>query len=120
MPNRRMNFGKCYRKVGRLTYLNLQKKHNRTTKYDSEYAMGRLIRRRVGRYAVNQNKKQYGPLFGVKKTMFDKSCKRKNIIYYKANNGNASDFIFWKKNYGGSINLTISGKNCNVNACDNK
>ena len=115
-----MNFGKCYRKVGRLAYLNLASKPNVTRDYGNGDAIARTIRRRVGRFSTNGQKKLYGPLFGLKKTMFDKSCKGKNTIYYKANKGNASDVIFWRKNYVGSKNLTVSGKNCNFKACSNK
>ena len=112
-----MNFGKCYRKVGRLAYLNLQNKPNVTRYYGSEDAIARTIRRRVGRFSTIGLKKNYGPLFGLKKTFFDNSCRKTNLIYYNANAGDASDVTFWKKNYGGSRNLTVSGKNCNFIPC---
>jgi len=112
-----MNFGKCYRKVGRLAYLNKQEKPNQTKDYASEDARTRAIRRRVGRFSTNADKKNYGPLFGLKKTLFDNSCNGKNKVYYTANSGDASDVTFWRKNYVGSKNLTVSGKNCNTTAC---
>jgi hypothetical protein len=117
MPCGKMNFGKCYRKVGRLAYLNQQDKPNLTKDYASEDARARAIRRRVGRFSTNGVKINYGPLFGLKKTLFDNSCSGKNKVYYTANSGDASDVTFWRKNYGGSKNLTVSGKNCNTTAC---
>ena len=117
MPFGKMNFGKCYRKVGRLAYLNKQEKPNQTKDYASEDARTRAIRRRVGRFSTNADKKNYGPLFGLKKTLFDNSCNGKNKVYYTANSGDASDVTFWRKNYVGSKNLTVSGKNCNTTAC---
>lgn len=117
MPCGNMNFGKCYRKVGRLAYLNQQEKPNLTKDYASEDARARAIRRRVGRFSKNGTKKNYGPLFGVKKNLFDNSCNGKETVYYTANSGDASDVTFWRKNYVGSKNLTVSGKNCNTTAC---
>lgn len=117
MPCGQMNFGKCYRKVGRLAYLNIQNKPNVTRDYGSGDARARAIRRRVGRFSTIGGKKNYGPLFGLKKTFFDNSCRKTNVFYYTANTGNASDVIFWKKNYGGSKNLMISGEDCNAIPC---
>ena len=117
MPCGKMNYGKCYKKIGRLAYLNKQEKPNNTKDYGSQDARSRAIRRRVGRFSTNGQNKNYGPLFGLKKTMFDKSCKGKNTVYYTANSGDASDVTYWRKNYGGSKNLTVSGKNCNSTNC---
>ena len=123
MPCGQMNFGKCYRKIGRIAYLNQQDKPNVTKDYGSGDAMSRAVRRRVGRFASIGSSKKYGPLFGLKKNLFDNSCSRFNNtrqFYYKSNSGSSSDVIYWKRNYGGSINLMNSGKNCQVVPCNSK
>jgi hypothetical protein len=106
--------------MGRLSYLNRQQKPAPTRNYGSEDARARLLRRRVGKInmrsldlygnVVNSDKYGYGPLFGLRKGigktwLSDGQCK----YIYTANNGSGSDVTYWKRVYGGSMNIVTTG-----------
>jgi len=114
--------------IGRLSYLQRQTKPAPTRNYGSEDARARSIRRRVARIKTrsldqygNVVDKGYGPLFGLRKGVGNTWLPNGQCKYiFSANGGSGSDVAYWKRVYGGSMNIvTTGGGPCSFVACAN-
>ena len=111
--------------IGRLSYLNRQTKPSPTRNYGSEDARCRAIRRRVARVKTpskdqygNDVNYGYGPLFGLRKGVGSTWLANGQCKYiFSANGGAGSDVAYWKRVYGGSMNLVTTG-NGGANSCE--
>ena len=115
--------------IGRLSYLNRQSKPAPTRNYGSEDARARLIRRRVARITTrsldqygNPVNFGYGPLFGLRKGIGRTWLPNGQCRYiFSANGGDSSDVSYWKRVYGGSMNIVTTGgggaESCGLVAC---
>ena len=115
--------------IGRMSYLNRQQKPAPTRNYGSEDARARLLRRRVGRVktpSIGPNGETapfgYGPLFGLRKGIGSTWLSNGQCRYvFSANHGDSSDVAYWKRVFGGSMNIVTTGgggaNSCGIVRC---